>query len=206
MKKVLTIFALTLVFSILTAREAHAQENAVTFGVLAPKEGQTLYGQKVPILFNVENFELTNPDTAAKIAIPGKGHIHIWLDQETPTAENATKVFENTFIFSDVKYGQHTLQAELVGEDHKPLTPPQKVTVTFMSESLPQSDSPAISNSFDKTTAIVILVVVALVILAAWWYTKDEDDEITDEKAPVKTKKKTVAKKAKTKGKRTTKK
>lgn len=202
MKKHLTVFALTLAFSLLLARGIQAQQNTVTFEILAPKEGQTLYGQKLPILFNVENFELTNPDTATKVATPGKGHIHIWLDQDTTTAENATKVFENTFIYSDVKYGEHTLRAELVGEDHKPLTPPQKVTITFKTDSLPQTNSPEISSSFDKTTAVVILAVVAIVILAAWWYTKDEDDEIMDEDEKEAKSKKTVAKKPKAKGKK----
>ncbi len=190
MKKFLTAFVLTFAFSIFLAGNAQAQQDTITFEVLTPKQDQTLYGQKIPILFNVENFQLA--DTESSKVTPGEGHILLWLDQDTTTTENSTKVVENTFIYSDVKFGEHTLQAELVTADNKSLTPPQKITVSFKTETLPQSESPAISNSFDKTTAIVILAIVALVIMAAWWYTKDEDDS---EGKPPETKKSSSKKK-----------
>lgn len=208
MKKFLTTFAFCLVLSVLTVANTSAQTNVPVFQVLTPKADQTLYGNKLPILFDIENFTLVDKEATLK-PVTGEGHILVWLDQEAPTPENATKVVENTFIFSDVAYGAHTLKAELVTTDNKSLTPPQTASITFKTEILPSEEAQAISSGFDKTTAVVILAVVALVILAAWWYTKDEDDEIleeskkptakkpADKKAPSKTK--TVKKKSKKK-------
>jgi hypothetical protein len=164
--------------------QVNAQTPVPVFGVLTPKEGQTLYGNKLPILFNVENLELVEKDTS-QVAQPGQGHILLWLDEENPTPENATKVIEASFIYSDVSYGNHVLKAELTKTNNSSLTPSQSITVNFKTEAIPSEAESTVTNSFDKTTAVVILVIVALVILAAWWYTKDEEDEIdgTEEKA-----------------------
>ena len=87
-----------------------------------------------------------------------------------------TKIPQDTYTFPDVAFGEHTLQAELVTNDHKSLKPPQVVSAKFKNEAIPQSEQSQ-TTGFDKKTAAVILVVVALVIVAAWWYTKDEDEE-----------------------------
>lgn len=187
MKKFLTAFALTLVFYAVLTGTIKAQQTTPIFQVLTPKEGQTLYGNKLPILFNVESFQLAEKEQTQ--IVPGEGHILLWLDETAPTVENATKVSENSFIYSDVTYGHHTLKAELVTSDNKSLTPPLQVSVSFTTEILPSEEETAISSGFDKTTAIVILAVVALVILAAWWYTKDEDDEMGEESETSKPKK-----------------
>lgn len=196
MNKQLVTFALIPAIALSAVPAIYAQQEAATsFSVLTPKEGQTLYGDKLPILFNVEGFTLV-PQGGSE----GQGHILLWLDQEAPTVENATVVSESTFIYSDVPYGDHTLKAQLVTSDNESLTPPQEVTVNFKTEILPATGEASISSGFDKTTAIVILSVVALVILAAWWYTKDEDDDVDSEENLSKTRKKTV-KKAKPKSK-----
>lgn len=198
MKKLTIAFVLFFTVGLTTATAQTSAPAAPVFEILTPKEGQTLYGSKVPILFNVENFELV--DKEATVATAGEGHILVWLDQENPTAENATRVVENTFIFSDVAYAGHSLKAELVTSDNKSLNPPLTKTVNFKTEILPSEEQATISSGFDKQTAIVILVVVALVILAAWWYTKDEDDDIDSEENLSKPKRKS-AKKTQTKAK-----
>ena len=159
-----------------------AQTNNPKFEIITPGDGQIIYGNKVPVLFSVENFQLVdyaqNPKPTA-----GQGHIHIWLDDSNATAQSATKVTQDTHTFPDVSYGNHTLRAELVTNDHKSLVPPQIITVNFKSEQIPSAAQESQTSGFDKKTATVILVVVALVIIAAWWYTKDEDDEEKPEKA-----------------------
>ncbi len=176
-----------------TTQIAHAQSTNPTFEVITPTENQTLYGNKVPILFRVTNFQLSaSTDPKAK----GEGHILIWLDELVPTVDNATKVTDNTFTYSDVPYKDHKLTAELVTTDNKSLTPPQKTTINFTSAQLASAqDDQTASSGFDKNTAIVILVVVALVILAAWWYTKDDEEENEKQKTQsekTKTSKKTT--------------
>jgi hypothetical protein len=200
MKTLLKTFALFLLLIVATTKSANAQSTP-TLEIAAPIANQTMYGAKVPILFNVTNFELIEDSQGTKPKI-GQGHILLWLDDQNPTIDSATKVAADTFTYSDVTYGNHTLVAELVTSDNKSLTPPQKITVNFVSAAIPSTEEPKITSSFDKNTALVILVVVALVIIAAWWYTKDEDDE-----TPVKKEAKSAPVKPKTKkAKRSTKK
>ncbi len=163
-----------------------------TLAIITPSEGQTIYGNKIPILFSVENFEIVDykTNTAPKV---GQGHIHLWLDEASQTKENATKVVEDNFTYSDVPFGQHTLVAELVSNDHNSIVPPQKATVKFTNAQISTPEAAA-ATGFDKKTGAVILVVVALVIVAAWWYTKDEDEEEMEVKQVPKTKAKRTAK------------
>ena len=185
-KKIQTLI-LSLIAVFVTATAVYAQATgAPTLEIITPSEGQTIYGNKVPILFNVENFEIVDYQQNTTLAA-GQGHIHLWLDDEDPTPVSANKVIEDTFTFSDVLYGSHTLMAELVGNTHQSLTPPQKMTINFTNAEIASSETAATSG-FDKKTALVIFVVVALVILAAWWYTKEEDEESEAEEKPKKKK------------------
>lgn len=142
--------------------------------VITPSEGQTIYGDKVPILLSVENFAIVdyrqNPTN-----VLGQGHVHLWLDDQNPTRDSAAKVTDDNFTYADVAYGSHTLKAELVNNNHTSLTPPVVTTINFKTAPT-VSPSPAATSGFDKNTALVILVVVALVIVAAWWYTKEEEE------------------------------
>jgi len=186
MDKTFKILAVSLVLALSLVSQAHAQTpTGPKLEIITPGDGQTIYGGKVPILVSAENFEIVDysANTTPKV---GQGHIHLWLDETNPTPENATKVIEDNFTYSDVPFGNHTLVAELVNNNHVPLTPPQKTTVNFTSAQLSSPQTPEVSG-FDKKTATVILVVVALVILAAWWYTKDEDEEMEIEEKPKKT-------------------
>src|SRR3989344_3844985 len=193
------VFALALATTAVLAQSPASQPGTVKFEVITPGANQTMYGNKVPILFSVENFQVVdyNQNPQAKA---GQGHIHIWLDDQNPTAQTAIKVTEETYTLPDVAFGDHALRAELVGNDHKSVNPPQVVTVSFKNASIPAPAADTQEPSFDKKTAFVILVVVALVIVAAWWYTKDEDDEESDMENPPaggKPKKKKVKKSAK---------
>lgn len=175
-----------------------AQALTPTISSITPSEEQTIYGNKIPVLIAYENFVISDYETNI-INRPGYGHIHLWMDESSPAAENAVKLKEETFTYNDVPFGNHILVAELVNNDHTSLVPPQKTTVNFKNAPA-LSPSPTVKSGIDKTTALVIFVVVALVIIAAWWYTKEEDEEANEEtKAPKKTvskAKKTTRKKA----------
>lgn len=177
MKKFLGTFLIFSAFVLLTITTL-AQSAGPKLTIITPSEEQTIYGNKIPVLLSIENFNVvdyqTNPSPA-----PGQGHIHLWLDDQNPTAQTAVKVTSDNFTYSDVAYGSHVLTAELVTNDHKSLAPPQAVTVNFKNEAI-ATPSPTTTSGFDKNTALVIFVVVALVIIAAWWYTKEEDQETTE--------------------------
>ena len=163
------------IISLVATTPIFGQSSTPKFEIITPSENQTVYGTKIPVLFNVENFQLVDYQQNTK-PVAGQGHIHVWLDDANPTAQTAIKISQDTYTFPDVAFGEHTLQAELVTNDHKSLKPPQVVSAKFKNEAIPQSEQSQ-TTGFDKKTAAVILVVVALVIVAAWWYTKDEDEE-----------------------------
>ena len=179
MNRLARILPVTAVTALIFTNSVFAQTPASSpsLKIITPGEGQTIYGNKVPILFSTENFQLTDYQKTTS-PVRGQGHVHVWLDDTNPTKESARKVTEDTTTYSDVPYGDHTLRAELVANNHASLTPPVTTTVKFKSTP-PASPSPAQTSGFDKNTALVILVVVALVIIAAWWYTKEEDETPT---------------------------
>lgn len=198
--KIIVVFALFFIASTSSVLAQTKQDTTPQIKIITPSDGQTIYGDKIPVLFGADNFQIidfkTNP-----ISSPGQGHIHLWLDDTNTNPETAVKVIEDNYIYSNVAYGDHTLHAELVNNDHTSLNPPQTNTVQFKSASS-GTPNPIIENSFDKNTALVILVVVSLVIISAWWYTKeDEENEIQKELTTTKksTIKKKPAKKAKAK-------
>lgn len=191
-KYVIAVFVLFFFASYGTIFAQAGQNTAPQLKIITPSDGQTIYGDKIPVLFAVDNFQLTDFQNSQQPA-PNQGHVHLWLDDSSPTAQTAVKVAEDNYTYSNVAYGDHTLRAELVNNDHTSLYPPQVTTVQFKSQAL-GSPNPAIQNGFDKNTALVILVVVSLVIIAAWWYTK-EDDEDEQSKEPTVAKKPTAKKK-----------
>lgn len=195
MKNIIKPIVISTIAILLLTTTTFAQTSAPTLKIITPGDGQTIYGNKIPILFSVENFHLTDYQKTPA-AQKGQGHIHIWLDDNNPTKDSAKEVIEDTTTYSDVPYGEHTLRAELVGNNHTSLTPPITTTVKFKSTPT-ASPSPAVTSGFDKNTALVILVVVALVIVAAWWYTKEEDEEMpkpSTNSKPKSVKKKTTRK------------
>lgn len=197
MHRLARIISQTAVIALLSATPVLAQSaQAPSLDVLTPQEGQTIYGNKVPVLLAVENFELKEYATT-NTNVAGQGHILLWLDDEKSTPDSAIRLATDTFTFSDVTYGQHTLKTELVNNNQTSLVPPVVKTVMFKTEAA-ATPSPVATSGFDKNTALVILVVVALVIVSAWWYTKDEDEkEDNTKQETANNKPKTVKKKAK---------
>lgn len=197
MNRILRATAAAGAISLFYATAIFAQDTATrpTLAVITPSEGQTIYGNKVPILLSVENFEIVdygqNPTNVA-----GDGHVHLWLDDQNPTRDSAAKVTDDNFTYSDVAFGSHTLKAELVNNNHTSLIPPVVTTINFKTAPT-VTPSPAATSGFDKNTALVILVVVALVIVAAWWYTKEEEEP--PKASTTKTRKTTTKKKARRK-------
>ena len=171
-KAIITISVLSLIFTSTILAKGNTTPTLI---IVTPQEGQTIYGDRIPVLFSVENFEIAD---FQQYSTPksGQGHIHLWLDDSNPTPQSATKIIKDTHTMSSVAYGQHTLKTELVANNHSSLNPPVTTTIKFKNAPA-AAPSPAAASGFDKKTALVILVVVVLVIVAAWWYTKEEDEE-----------------------------
>lgn len=98
--------------------------------VVSPAPGATVaphpqLGSIVIVQLKVKDFKLTD---FTKAAMPKmEGHIHIQLDDQ---AYN-THISDSVWVFGGVKPGMHTLTVELVNNNHTPLNPAVKQTVTF---------------------------------------------------------------------------
>ena len=196
MKKFVFFLGTFLLLTLTTIPNVSAQTGSTpTLNVLTPSEGQTIYGDKVPVLLDAQNFEIVDFTNNTK-AVSGQGHVHLWLDDEQMTAQSAAKTIEDTFTFSDVPAGDHKLRVELVANDHSSLKPSVAQEISFKTAPVSSAVPPEAESGFDKKTAMVIFVVVALVIIAAWWYTKDEDEEMEKESKVSKVTKGTKAKRA----------
>jgi plastocyanin/uncharacterized protein YegJ (DUF2314 family) len=108
---------------------------APTLNVVAPTEGSTITGDKVTVQVSVDNYELADfrSNSTSK---EGQGHVHIWLDTDVTNPKVAYKLInDEPVIFDNVKPGEHTLTVQLVGNDHKPISPAIKKVVHFKTKS-----------------------------------------------------------------------
>ena len=94
-----------------------------------PAENWTIFGDKIPVLVSVKNFQLVDYSNKA-IPKKGEGHILLWLDDPTKIKQ-PIRPKKDTFTYENVTYSEHTLTAELVNNDDTPISPPVTSTVKF---------------------------------------------------------------------------
>jgi hypothetical protein len=83
-------------------------------------------GPVVIVTLATNGFQLKD-FTKATAVNDREGHLHIWLDNQTFN----TLTSEPAWVFGGVTPGTHTLNVELVRNNHTPLSPPVKKTITF---------------------------------------------------------------------------
>jgi len=119
----LFLFILIAIFGLIAVSPALAQDGGTaTLEITSPKESELITGDE--ILLNI------------KYSGESGNHAHIWLDEPSPTEDNA-KTLENPgpFLFRDVKPGDHTIIVELAEESHKPVDSAQKITLKVKTRS-----------------------------------------------------------------------
>lgn len=138
---------------------------APTLQVIGPNENQKIESDKVTVSWKLDGVTLTDFQTYPKIK-SGQGHLHLWLDEASPSPANATKVTTgSTYTFNNVKTGSHTLIVELVNNDHTSFKPPIKKTVKF------ESLSPIYVNpQLPQNDLTLFLILVAIVLIGGLWY------------------------------------
>lgn len=96
-----------------------------------PIDGQVVESYVVGLKFSLKNFTLKDYKTLPKNK-PNEGHLHLWLDVEGRTQDNARMSFKNDiYTFADVLPGKHTLVVELVNSDHSSFDPQIIQTIKF---------------------------------------------------------------------------
>jgi len=97
-----------------------------TVGILEPAMDGVVKANKVTVRIKVSNLILVRPGGPP---VAGQGHVHYTLDRGYPAMVPA-----ETYEFTGVRKGRHTVTVELVGNDHSPLEPAVRQTVRFTAE------------------------------------------------------------------------
>lgn len=134
-----------------------------SLAITSPGQNQNVISDKVTVSLSAPNLKLTDFKTYVKPTY-GQGHIHLWLDQSTPTKASAIKITTPTYTFENVKPGNHILVAELVANDHSSLNPKMVTSVSFKT-SLPVSPSNS-SNIVIMSVMAFLLVTLALYFIS----------------------------------------
>lgn len=119
--------------------------------ILSPQDGAVVPGGNITVLVQVSNFNLA--DKLGQPNVQREGHIHYFLDVDAPTtpgqpAVTAAGTYAATaatsYTWSSVTSGTHTFSAELVNNDHTPLSPPvvARVTVTAHASTITPTAAP----------------------------------------------------------------
>ncbi len=120
--------------------------------IISPVASQVITGSQVTVNLSVQSFQL------------GQGHIHLWLDQTSPTPASAIKTTSKMYTFDHVKPGSHLLRVELVNNDHSSLSPPATATVSFTTHA---PTSAARQSSVFMLSIVAFLLVVAALLLVS---------------------------------------
>ncbi|WP_287127429.1 hypothetical protein [Candidatus Cyanaurora vandensis] len=105
-----------------------AQEEEVkppVLRILLP-EANAVYGKHLPIQVEVEHFRLTNdwsvPGEEERLPVTGAGHLQYVLDNRPLMHTDSTRL-----VLEDLPTAEHILVVTLVGHDHIPVGPEQRV-------------------------------------------------------------------------------
>ena len=119
-----------------------------------PIDGQVIESFVVDLKFSLKNFTLKDYKQLPKNN-PNQGHMHIWLNQDSPTKDNAIMYFKSSpYTFADVSSGKHTLVVELVNNDHTSFDPQIIQTIKFETKA-PAGSQSAPLNSQDAPKVAV---------------------------------------------------
>ena len=126
--------------------------------IISPVASQAITANQVTVNLSVQSFQLVDWQTHPQVKV-GQGHIHLWLDQTTPTPASAIKTTSKMYTFDHVKPGSHLLRVELVNNDHSFLSPKATATVSFTTQ------APAYAAR--QSSVLMISIVAFLLVVAA---------------------------------------
>ena len=102
-----------------------------SFHIISPANGDILYSDQVKVAVTAFHHQLADFRQHAQ-TMAGQGHIHVWLDTDPSDPKLAFKMINGEpAVFDNVPSGSHTLTVQLVGNDHKPISPEVKQVIHF---------------------------------------------------------------------------
>jgi hypothetical protein len=155
--------------------------------ISSPIENQKIESEEVTVSWKVSDFTVVDYAQYPKNKV-GQGHVHLWLDENSPTAQNSIKVTSGeNYTFKGIKSGSHTLIVELQNNDHSPLKPAIRKTINF------ETSAPIFVNpTLPQNDATLFLLLVSVILIGGLWYfLSPENQPITKptHKSPSKKKK-----------------
>ena len=118
------------------ASEIESQENNLiktpSFKLTGIENGEVLTSNEAQLKITLFNFTLLDPETT-KLAKPGEGHVHYWLDSDVTDTRAAMHVTKNpdNIALKNLKPGEHTLTIGLVNSVHNPVPETIMETIRF---------------------------------------------------------------------------
>ncbi len=156
-----------------TLRVTDAPAGTPKISILAPSNGASV-NSTFTVSFIVGNFTLTNP--VGQPNAVNTGHIHILIDGKYTNLWARPEGIPLTIDGS----GSHTVQLQLVNNDHSPLNPDVSITRTYnvnnrLSSSVSDAASTA-TNASNYALAATVLsllsLIVGIVVVSRVWKTK----------------------------------
>lgn len=192
------VLVLLVAFSLFVAGIVFRVEAAEGFGITAPEAGTLVKEETITLRFSLpDNFRVVDYRTHPQNRT-NQGHIHLWVDQDTLTTENAIHVVGAEYVLENLKSGTHTVVAELVANNHTPLTPPTRSELSFTSEvQIPQ---PA-PSPFAMPVLQSALVAAVLTSLALYFVSQQLQTFSSTNTPPTKKKTPSTSRKSKSKSK-----
>lgn len=141
MKKSIFLVAISVLFLSLALIPQALAAPVPLIKIDQPVDGQVVESYVVDLRFSLKNFSLKDYKVLPKNK-PNEGHLHLWLDVDSPAKDNARMSFKNDiYTFADVTPGKHTLVVELVNNDHSSFDPQIIQTIKFETKAPPGSEA-----------------------------------------------------------------
>ncbi len=157
--KIFLFVAIIMSFVGLSACQTAPPVAAPSLTITSPQAGATVPAGSVTVTVQVSNFSLVNKLGQSNVA--GEGHIHYYLDVEPPTTQGQPAVTapgtyaasaNTSYTWPNVARGNHTLSAQLVNNNHAPLSTPVVARVTIQ---VAQAASPGVTITSPQAGAII---------------------------------------------------
>lgn len=129
---------------VLSANAADLGFGGPSITITSPSDSSTISSGNVTVTVHVDDFSLVN--MLGQPSVSGEGHIHYFMDVMVPitpgkpaltAAGTYVPTINTSYTWQNVRPGRHNFSAELVNNDHTPLSPPQysEINVTVIAPS-----------------------------------------------------------------------
>lgn len=140
-----------------------------TLTLTSPTAGAVIEGTDVQVAFTVTGIRLVPTTVPVSEAgkrpdanRPGEGHLHFVLDLQPLVVWEKGE----PYTFTNVPPGEHQLMAEVVQNDHSPLTPPVVQQIRFRTTGAQMLPTTATGSALHPDVGRLLLILALILVLA----------------------------------------